>query len=136
VVVTDRICETHGLNYIRIINQGKRPWDLGCPHCNFLEWQAKKAKILAEGKVVGKVEDKAETAKSSPKPGPKAKVKAKEDGLVAMAGIGPKTLEKLALAGIKTAEDLLKAEVKGLAEKTGISSKKITAWRRAARAES
>ncbi len=128
VVVTDRLCDKHGMNYIRIINKGKRPWDLGCPHCNFLEWQAKKAKGLAEGKE----EDRAETTKSAPKAG----AKAKEDGLVAMAGIGPKTLEKLAQAGINSKEDLLRAGVKGLAEKTGISPKKITAWRRAARAES
>ena len=43
VVVTDKLCEKHGMNHIRIINKGKRPWDLGCPHCNFLEWQARKA---------------------------------------------------------------------------------------------
>ncbi len=26
---------------IRIMNKGKRPWDIGCPHCNFNEWQKK-----------------------------------------------------------------------------------------------
>ena len=55
---------------------------------------------------------------------------------MALPGIGPKTLEKLTLAGINNKEDLLAAGVKILAEKTGISPKKITDWRRAARAES
>jgi len=39
IVVIDKMCETHGLHHIRIINSGKRPWDLGCPQCNFIEWQ-------------------------------------------------------------------------------------------------
>ncbi|MCX9011895.1 MAG: DNA topoisomerase I [Candidatus Methanoperedens sp.] len=41
IVVTDKQCEEHGLYFIRIINKGKRPWDIGCPHCNFIEWQKK-----------------------------------------------------------------------------------------------
>ncbi|HPJ30686.1 MAG TPA: DNA topoisomerase I, partial [Methanothrix sp.] len=31
IVVTDKLCEEHGMQHIRIINKGKRPWDLGCP---------------------------------------------------------------------------------------------------------
>jgi DNA topoisomerase-1 len=41
IVVTDKQCKEHGLNLIRIINKGKRPWDIGCPQCNFIEWQKK-----------------------------------------------------------------------------------------------
>jgi DNA topoisomerase-1 len=41
IVVTDKQCKEHGLYFIRIINKGKRPWDIGCPHCNFIEWQKK-----------------------------------------------------------------------------------------------
>jgi DNA topoisomerase-1 len=41
IVVTDRQCKEHGLYLIRILNKGKRPWDVGCPHCNFIEWQKK-----------------------------------------------------------------------------------------------
>jgi len=26
---------------LQIINKGKRPWDIGCPHGNFIEWQKK-----------------------------------------------------------------------------------------------
>jgi len=116
VVVTEKICEKHGMNHIRIINKGKRPWDLGCPHCNFLEWQAKKAQMKDEGK------------------GPEGKARPKGNGLEDVPGIGPKTLEKLAVAGIKTAQDLARAEAKMLAEKTGLSPKKILAWQSAARA--
>lgn len=106
LLVTDKVCDVHHMNHVRIINKGKRPWDLGCPHCNFLEWQAKKAK--------------------EPKP--------INDGLTNIQGIGPKTLEKLTAAGIKTTQDLLKAEAESLVEKTGLSHKKILAWQTAAKA--
>jgi len=113
VLVTDKFCELHGMNHIRIINKGKRPWDLGCPHCNFLEWQAKKAQAKPESK-----ENAVDCG----------------DGLAKVPGIGPKTLEKLATAGIKTAQDLINAEARNLAEKTGLSEKKIHVWQSAARA--
>jgi DNA topoisomerase-1 len=107
LLVTDKECEVHHMNHVRIINKGKRPWDLGCPHCNFLEWQAKK--------------------EASPKPKPD------NCGLTAIQGIGPKTEEKLAAAGIRTAEELLSAQAESLGKKTGLSPKKIMAWQNAAR---
>jgi DNA topoisomerase-1 len=115
VIVTDKLCDKHRLFHLRIINKGKRPWELGCPHCNFLDWQARKAQES----------DK----KSAQKPG-------KNDGLGAIEGIGPKTIEKLGAAGVRTREELLKAEAKSLAKKTGLSPKKILAWQGAARATS
>lgn len=39
IVVTEKLCDKHNMNHIKIINKGKRPWELGCPYCNFLEWQ-------------------------------------------------------------------------------------------------
>jgi DNA topoisomerase-1 len=139
VVVTDKVCEKHGMFHIRIINKGKRPWDLGCPHCNFLDWQAKKALELAEGKESGEGKGaKARPAKSAT--GAKVAKKAsgpsnvKSDGLAGLPGIGPKTLEKLAAAGIKTSGELADANAKSLAAKTGLSEKKITAWKSAAKA--
>ncbi|MCL7416038.1 MAG: DNA topoisomerase I [ANME-2 cluster archaeon] len=39
IVVTDKLCEKHNINHIKIINKGKRPWELGCSYCNYLEWQ-------------------------------------------------------------------------------------------------
>jgi DNA topoisomerase-1 len=41
IVVTDKQCKEHGLYFIKILNKGKRPWEIGCPHCNFIEWQKK-----------------------------------------------------------------------------------------------
>ncbi|CAD7771931.1 MAG: DNA topoisomerase 1 [Candidatus Methanoperedenaceae archaeon GB50] len=41
IIITDKKCEKHNLHNIKIINKtrNKRPWDLGCPQCNFEEWQ-------------------------------------------------------------------------------------------------
>ena len=43
IVVTDKSCEKHGISHIKIVNSGSKPWELGCPQCNFEEWQKKKA---------------------------------------------------------------------------------------------
>lgn len=126
VIVTEKMCEKHGMNHIRIINKGKRPWDLGCPHCNFLEWQARKAQM--------KDEPQKTEPKTKAKPRAKAGTKAKGAALGDVPGIGPKTLEKLMAAGIKTAKDLAMAKADLLAEKTGLSAKKILAWQSAAKA--
>ena len=104
VIVTEKICDLHGLFHIRIINKGKRPWDLGCPHCNFLDWQARKADVP------------------------------KEAALVDIKGLGPKSLGKLEAAGVKTPEELLKASSVDLADRSGINVKKIVEWQGIARA--
>jgi len=108
IVVTDKVCETHGMYHIKIVNKGKRPWNLGCPQCNFEEWKAKKEKEDME----------------------KARVKA----LAGIPGIGPKTLEKLDEAGVKMVFDLVEADADELVDKTGISLKKISVWKKAAKA--
>jgi DNA topoisomerase-1 len=143
-VVTDRLCEEHGMFHIRIINKGKRPWDLGCPHCNFLEWQARKAQEKAEGKESGEEKGaKPQPAKKTArKAGGATRAKktagksssAKGDGLASLPGVGPKTLEKLEAAGVRTSQDLLSSKAKALAEKTGLSEKKIAVWMKAAKA--
>ncbi|MFZ3051380.1 MAG: hypothetical protein WA106_11320 [Methanothrix sp.] len=43
-------------------------------------------------------------------------------------------MEKLAAAGIKTSGELAGANAKSLAAKTGLSEKKIAAWKSAAKA--
>jgi DNA topoisomerase-1 len=43
VMVTEKLCDTHKINHIRIMTGGRKPWDLGCPQCNYEEWQKKKA---------------------------------------------------------------------------------------------
>jgi len=136
VVVTDKSCEKHAMSHIRIINKGKRPWDLGCPHCNFLEWQAKKAQEKAESpgeEAEAKPRNKKRPATRSEKK-TKPEAKAEGDGLVKLPGIGPKTLEKLVAAGITSSQELLVARTKALSSKTGLPEKKILAWKSAAKA--
>jgi DNA topoisomerase-1 len=43
VVVTNETCDKHpSLFKLKILKKGsKRPWELGCPYCNFLQWKAK-----------------------------------------------------------------------------------------------
>jgi DNA topoisomerase-1 len=53
IVVTDKQCKEHGLYLIKILNKGKRPWEIGCSHCNFIEWQKKleeEKKVKEQGK--------------------------------------------------------------------------------------
>jgi DNA topoisomerase-1 len=48
IVATNKMCETHGLSHIKIVTGGKKPWELGCPQCNFEAWQKEKEKKAAE----------------------------------------------------------------------------------------
>ncbi len=63
IIVTDKQCNDHGLYFIKIINKGKRPWDIGCPHCNFIEWQKKLEEEKKNGTV--KKEDKTANKKTN-----------------------------------------------------------------------
>lgn len=105
VIVTDKLCEEHGLYHIRIITPGRRPWNLGCPNCNFIEWQASQ---------------EAEKAKRPKTPRPKS--------ITDIAGIGKVTVQKLAGAGIVQVDDLVEADAFKLSKTTGITVKKIKSW--------
>ena len=42
VLVTNDKCDTHPFLFkLKIMKKGKRPWDFGCPYCNFLQWKEK-----------------------------------------------------------------------------------------------
>ncbi|MFB6301724.1 MAG: helix-hairpin-helix domain-containing protein, partial [Haloferacaceae archaeon] len=44
VDVTEETCEEHGLPHLRIVEEGDDdPWDLGCPICNYREYEARQA---------------------------------------------------------------------------------------------
>lgn len=43
IIVTEKSCDKHGLGHIRIVNGSSRPWELGCPQCNYEAWQKKNA---------------------------------------------------------------------------------------------
>lgn len=105
IIVTDKSCETHGLHHIRIINQGKRAWDLGCPQCNFIEWQ----KTQQE-----------EQAKQPKKERPKS--------IKDIEGVGKATAGKLEEAGIKSIEALMEADAIELAKTIKVTVKKIKNW--------
>jgi DNA topoisomerase-1 len=105
VIVTDKTCEQHGLYYITIINSGKRPWNLGCPQCNFIEWK----KIQEE-------EKKNNNGKIKPKK------------ITDITGIGKVTAEKLTEAGVSDVKDLVDVDPLELAKTTNIPVKKIRSW--------
>jgi DNA topoisomerase I len=105
IVVTDKLCEAHGLHHIRIINTGKRAWDLGCPQCNFIEWQKTQ---------------QAEQAQQPKKERPKS--------IKDIEGVGKATVGKLEEAGIKTVEALMEADAVELAKLIKVSVKKIKNW--------
>ncbi|MEL7664483.1 MAG: DNA topoisomerase I [Methanosarcina mazei] len=105
IIVTDKLCEAHGLHHIRIINQGKRAWDLGCPQCNFIEWQKTQKEEQAQ----------------QPK---KEKPKSIKD----LEGVGKATAGKLEEAGITSVEALAEADPVELAKTIKTSVKKIKSW--------
>ncbi len=72
VIVTEKSCEKHGINHIKIVSGTSRPWDLGCPQCNYEEWQKKNA----EAKVTP-VAKSAEPPKKAKTPAKKATGKPK-----------------------------------------------------------
>ncbi|MHC1610283.1 MAG: DNA topoisomerase I [Candidatus Methanospirareceae archaeon] len=43
LIVTDETCDKHPFFFkLKIMKRGmKRPWDLGCPYCNFMKWKEK-----------------------------------------------------------------------------------------------
>lgn len=105
IVVTDKFCEEHGLHHIRIINTGKRAWDLGCPQCNFIEWQKTQQEEQAQ-------QPKKERPKS----------------IKDIEGVGKATAGKLEEAGIKSIEALMEADAVELAKTIKVSVKKIKNW--------
>jgi len=102
IVVTEKTCEEHGLHHIKILNSKKRPWELGCPQCNFIEWQKTKE------------EEKAQKLK-----------KGLPESLQAIEGLGKVSAEKFEKAGVSSVRELVKAEPFELSKLTGISINKI-----------
>jgi DNA topoisomerase-1 len=104
IIVTDKVCEDHRINHIRVNIPGKRPWNLGCPHCNFIEWQKEQENNKNKQK---------DTAPKS---------------ITEINGIGKVTAEKLENAGISSVEELANADAVELSKQTNLSVKKIKNW--------
>jgi DNA topoisomerase-1 len=75
IVATDKMCEKHGISLIKIVTGGKKPWDLGCPKCNYEEWLKKTAE---EKKPATKADTGTATSPVKKSAKPKAVAKKKE----------------------------------------------------------
>ncbi|THE62870.1 DNA topoisomerase I [Salinadaptatus halalkaliphilus] len=96
IEVTDERCEDHDLPEL-VVHSGDEPWELGCPICNYREFQAREAESGSD--------------------------------LESIDGIGAKTVEKLAAAGIESIDDLTEAEPDAVAETVdGISADRVRNW--------
>ncbi|MCU4750830.1 DNA topoisomerase I [Halobacteria archaeon AArc-curdl1] len=99
IEVTDETCDEHDLPEL-VIHNGDEPWELGCPICNYREFQAREAESGSD--------------------------------LEAIDGIGAKTVEKLAAAGIESIDDLTEADPESVADSVdGISADRIRTWQTA-----
>jgi DNA topoisomerase-1 len=94
IEITDTFCEDHDLPEL-VIHSGDEPWELGCPICNYHEYQAEQA----------------------------------VDDLEELDGLGAKTAEKLAEAGIESLSDLQSASADDVATAVqGVSADQIREW--------
>jgi DNA topoisomerase-1 len=96
IEVTDEFCDEHDLPEL-VIHNGDEPWELGCPICNYREFQARESDSGSD--------------------------------LETVEGIGAKTAEKLADAGVESIDDLKDAEVETVAsEVSGVSEDRLRSW--------
>ncbi len=96
IEVTDEYCEEHDLPEL-VIHNGDEPWELGCPICNYREFQARQSDSGTD--------------------------------LESLDGIGAKTAEKLADAGIESIDDLTDADPDDVAaDVDGVSADRVRNW--------
>ncbi|RKD95686.1 DNA topoisomerase I [Halopiger aswanensis] len=96
IEVTDERCDEHDLPEL-VVHSGDEPWELGCPICNYQEFQARESDSGSD--------------------------------LEALDGLGAKTVEKLADAGIESIDDLTDADPDAVAEDVdGVSADRIRNW--------
>ncbi|SEV99390.1 DNA topoisomerase I [Natrinema salifodinae] len=96
IEVTDEYCDEHDLPEL-VVHSGDDPWELGCPICNYQEFQARESDSGSD--------------------------------LEALDGIGAKTVEKLAEAGIESIDDLTDADPDAVADDVdGVSADRVRSW--------
>ncbi|WP_339104013.1 DNA topoisomerase I [Haloterrigena salinisoli] len=96
IEVTDERCDEHDLPEL-VVHSGDDPWELGCPICNYQEFQARESDTGSD--------------------------------LEALDGVGAKTVEKLADAGIESLDDLTEADPDAVAEDVdGVSADRVRTW--------
>ncbi|WP_053949118.1 DNA topoisomerase I [Halolamina sediminis] len=95
IEVTEETCEEHHLPHLVVHGDDDEPWELGCPICNYREFQAREA----------------------------------DSELETVEGIGEKTAEKLAEAGVEDVEGLKDADPDELASSVdGVSAGSVRDW--------
>jgi DNA topoisomerase-1 len=100
--VTDRYCTEHDLPELVVDADTDDPWELGCPICNFREYQARQATTE----------------------------------LADLDGVGERTVEKLAAAGVESLADLRSADPEAVAaEVQGVSADRVREWQAQLREE-
>jgi DNA topoisomerase-1 len=112
-----------GLHHVRIVREGARPWEIGCPYCSFIELQKNKENSKTKGgKTSRKTGAKSKSKKTAARKGNKG-------GLTDIAGIGDAIAKQLQSAGIKTRADLAAADAEELSGKLAkVSKKRIIGW--------
>ncbi|MFC6765053.1 DNA topoisomerase I [Natrinema soli] len=96
IEVTDEYCDEHELPEL-VVHSGDEPWELGCPICNYQEFQARESETGSD--------------------------------LEALDGVGAKTVEKLAAAGIEALEDLSDDDPDAVASDVeGVSADRVRTW--------
>ena len=55
---TDEKCEKHGLNFVRLVRKGARPWDIGCPLCHQINSNRESLEEIpsADKELVGRIQ--------------------------------------------------------------------------------
>ncbi|ELY88731.1 DNA topoisomerase I [Natrialba hulunbeirensis JCM 10989] len=100
IEVTEEYCGEHDLPEL-VIHSGDEPWELGCPICNYQEFQARESESGSD--------------------------------LESLDGVGAKTVEKLAAAGIESLDDLTEADPDSIADDVdGVSADRIRNWQASA----
>jgi DNA topoisomerase-1 len=97
IEVTDEECEEHDLPKIRITygDSDREPWDLGCPICNYREYQAEQVDGSELESVKGIGEKTAEKLKAAGVEDVPSLKEAEPDALAdLMDGVGPDTVRK------------------------------------------
>lgn len=96
IEITDEHCEEHGLPEL-LVHSGEEPWELGCPICNYREYQERENDSGTD--------------------------------LESLEGVGAKTAEKLAAAGVESVSDLKDAEAETVADDVeGVSAERVRKW--------
>jgi DNA topoisomerase-1 len=99
----EEVCDEHGLPAL-VVRDGEDdddPWELGCPICNYEEYQERQA----------------------------------ASGIEDLDGVGSKTAEKLADAGVESLDDLQEVDPETVAgEVQGVSAERLREWQQQAQA--